>query len=417
MNFVDLTNASVRAVVRRANGGLLAAARAVLTSAAFVWSALAIGIVVRVTRYLAERSLWGDEGALALNLVNKPTRELLEPLEYYQGAPTGFLLAEKAVIGVLGDDEFALRLFPLLCGIAALFLFAAVARRLLAPGAAAMALLLFATLEPLVYYSSEVKQYSTDVAAGLLLLYAVTVADWDRLKVRTAVAIAAGGAAVAWLSHPALIVLAALGAAVFVASWNERRLAAIRRILLVGSVWAGSALASYLVNSNNATAVGSAVLDSSPESGLAPIKLVDALWDVFAHPVGVARTTTALGIVATAVGIAVLLRRSLRHALFITTPIAGTLLAALLDLYPFSDRFVLFLVPFFLLLMGEGLWAIVEVTASRLPVLALAAPALLLGYPLATAAENVVSPPGHEEVKNVLRHVDARWQPGDTLYV
>ncbi len=417
MNVAGLSNTSVRALRGLVNGGILTALRRLAASTAFLWSVLALGVAVRAVRYLANRSLWGDEGALALNLVHKSSRELLEPLEYMQGAPTGFLLIEKAAVGLLGDEELVLRLFPFVCGLLSLFLFAAVARRLLAPEATAIALLLFATVEPLVYYSSEVKQYSTDVAAALLLLYAVVVVDWDRISRKVALLLAIGGAAVAWLSHPALIVLATLAAAVLIASWAERRRTAIRSVLLIGSVWAGSALGSYLVNSSNARSVSSAVLQSSPESGFAPVELLDAVWDGFAQPVGVARTTTALALVATVAGVFALAGRNTRHALFVAAPIAGTLMAALLGLYAFSDRFILFLVPFVLLFLAQGLWAIVEVTSVRLPVVALMIGGLLLAYPLATAAKNVISPPGHEEVRTVLGHIDARWRPGDALYV
>ena len=72
---------------------------------------------------LHNRSLWADEAVLALNIVNRSYWELLQPLDYEQGAPVGFLLVEKLAIGVFGNNEYALRLFPLLSGIISLFLF------------------------------------------------------------------------------------------------------------------------------------------------------------------------------------------------------------------------------------------------------------------------------------------------------
>jgi hypothetical protein len=57
------------------------------------------------------------------------------------------------------------------------------------------------------------------------------------------------------------------------------------------------------------------------------------------------------------------------------------------------------------------------VSWTRLPVLGLVAAALLVGYPVATGAAHLVSPPGHEEIRSVVRHMSARWQDGDALFV
>ena len=54
-------------------------------------------------------------------------------------------------------------------GIISLFLLYDLAKQCISPKAIAIALAFFACLEPLVYYSSEVKQYSSDVAIALLV--------------------------------------------------------------------------------------------------------------------------------------------------------------------------------------------------------------------------------------------------------
>ncbi len=56
------------------------------------WTIIYFGILVRVVQYLSNRSLWNDEAALALNIVNRSYLELLQPLDYDQGAPIGFYL-------------------------------------------------------------------------------------------------------------------------------------------------------------------------------------------------------------------------------------------------------------------------------------------------------------------------------------
>ena len=75
---------------------------------------LLLGALLRLRQYLTGRSLWVDEAMLALNIVNRDFWGLLQPLDYDQGAPIGFLLVEKLFNSILGKHEFVLRLFPLL---------------------------------------------------------------------------------------------------------------------------------------------------------------------------------------------------------------------------------------------------------------------------------------------------------------
>ena len=95
---------------------------------------MAVGVVARLVQYLSGRSLWLDESLLWLNLDKRSAAGLLRPLDFAQGAPIPFLLAEKGAIGLFGDAEWSLRLLPLLAGLAALPLAVLVARRLLRPG-------------------------------------------------------------------------------------------------------------------------------------------------------------------------------------------------------------------------------------------------------------------------------------------
>lgn len=152
----------------------------IAASDAVPWLVVGVGAVLRLVRYFDDRSLWLDESFLALNIVGKSLTELMGPLDYVQSAPPGFLGLEKTVVTVLGDDEAALRLFPLVSGIAALLLFRSITARLLPKGPALLALTLFAVNEQLVYYSSEVKPYATDVAVATVLLYVFVryFVDW-----------------------------------------------------------------------------------------------------------------------------------------------------------------------------------------------------------------------------------------------
>ena len=94
---------------------------------------VALGVALRVREYASDRSLWLDESWLALNIVDRPLAQLFGDLSFNQAAPPGFLLIERTSVALFGPTEYALRLFPLLCGIAALPLFARFAQSLLRP--------------------------------------------------------------------------------------------------------------------------------------------------------------------------------------------------------------------------------------------------------------------------------------------
>src|SRR2546423_12591897 len=66
-----------------------------------------VGIAVRVRQFLYNRSLWNDEALLAANLVNRSFRGLLAPLSDNQGAPIGFLWAEKLAVSLFGSGEMS----------------------------------------------------------------------------------------------------------------------------------------------------------------------------------------------------------------------------------------------------------------------------------------------------------------------
>ena len=66
---------------------------------------LAFG-VARLVRYFADRSLWLDESLLTINLMTRSYRELLETLDYNQGAPIAFLWIERLMLDLFGDSEY-----------------------------------------------------------------------------------------------------------------------------------------------------------------------------------------------------------------------------------------------------------------------------------------------------------------------
>src|SRR5262245_7265769 len=106
------------------------------------WVLIGLGVLLRVARWADNRSLWLDEVFLASDREHGSFAGLLLRLDYREGAGVGFLVLCKALITALGSSEMALRLVPLVAGVAALPLGYFLARRLIEEWGAVVALAL-----------------------------------------------------------------------------------------------------------------------------------------------------------------------------------------------------------------------------------------------------------------------------------
>ena len=163
------------------------------------------GIALRLVYYFQNNNLIIDEVNIARNLVERDFAGLLSPLRYEQYAPPVFLWIEKAFSLVLGFSEKALRLFPLITGLAAIFVFYEILKRLLLIKSLWYPLALLALGTIYVKHSVEVKQYMPDVLISLLLILLALKTDLSGTSQRRflLVWIPAGSLAV-WSSMPSV---------------------------------------------------------------------------------------------------------------------------------------------------------------------------------------------------------------------
>lgn len=380
------------------------------------WLVVAAGTILRLGRYLDNRSLWLDESFLAINVDGKSWSQLFGTLDFLQTAPVGFLLAVKSAVRLFGDGELALRLVPFVSSIAALVLFRAVARRVLPAPAALFALVLFACSPVLLYQSSELKQYSSDVAVALLLVWLALRAERGGPGWRGLLPLALVAPVAVWFSFPAIIVLGAAYATIAVRALRrgERKLAVM--VTALAATWLASFGAVYLVASSNVGAVSSALFaGEGGHGGFKPADIVHGLWSTFVDPGGFQDGTNALAVLLAVVGVLWLVRRG-EHLVLIVVPVVLAVLAALLDAYPLGGRFSLFLVPFLFVLVAAG--AGLATAESRSPAITAILLFLFVAVPpVARAGADLLRPPSRENLKPLLRTLVAGWRAGDSLYV
>ena len=181
------------------------------------WFVIA-GIVFLTGQYLWCVSYWQDESALLLNIIHKSPSQLafgpLDAVPLAQAAPPLFLLVLKGLVSGFGVSPYVTRLPPFLCGAASMPLFVLVSRRTIGRPATLWATALFVLSDNFLFESCNVKPYSGDVLAVLLILYASGRGDetpaLKRLKRAAVVA-----TVVFWFSYAAVFAFAAVSLAIF----------------------------------------------------------------------------------------------------------------------------------------------------------------------------------------------------------
>jgi hypothetical protein len=323
---------------------------------------------------------------------------------------------------------------PLLAGIAALVLFARLAPRLLSERAAAIAVLLFAAVTPLVVLSAATKQYSTDVLAAVAISAVALPFLPGGWPLRSLVPLGIVGAASPWLSHPAPFVLAGVLLALAVAPVRRRDR---RRVLALGAValiCLFSFAGAYRLGQSNVEHVRASLQGRSTETGpsaympFPPRSLQDLKWfprgarEVARGGFGVYTILAPLAGLVLLLGGLVVGRSGWVRLFALASPLVFALIASALRLYPFGGRFVLFAIPPLLLVAAAGLDELLRRPRGRRRWVAPAIAAFVV-LPLAASATVALLGRGYHpslwgrEARPVVRYIADRHADGDRLFV
>ena len=394
------------------------------------WLALAAilaGVALRVWQYAANPSIWVDEAAIARNVLDRRPWQLFGPLDFGQVAPPGFLLGIKLSVALLGSSEYALRLVPFAAGIASPALFFVVARSVLRPVGAIVATLMFSTAIPLIFFSSNLKQYSSDIAVTLLVVAIALRLPLQPLSRRSACGFALVSLPLLFCSQAAVFPITVAGAVVLTDALLTPRPDRLYRLILVAS-WAAAVVAAVAYGSRMMTAVDNTYLHRFWAQAFMPREGSLAwLWataqNVFAGPPPPALGAfdgslhypwPALFAALLAIGAVAIIRRAPARGAAVAGPVALALAAAAAQAYPVGTRVSLFLLPLLLLLVVAGAECVGRLVVRR--PLGEYAPALLVPLALATLAQQP-PPRAPEHLRPFMQYLSDNWRPGDALWV
>ncbi len=389
------------------------------------WGIVLLGSALRLRQYLLNRSFWADEASLAVNLVNRNFAELTQLLDYHQAAPVGFLFIEKLFIVILGNHDYVMRLFPLCAGILAVYLIYRITRASFGTFGL-FAVSMFSISWWLVHYSSELKQYSSDVTVALLLVYLAMICLREDAQAKDFLLLGFVGTAVIWISHPSVFIMVGIGLALALEKSTRKAYVPWTWIIGLGLGWFTSFGLEYLVSLRHII-VDEFLIDYWRRAYVPMPPWSDRGWfrDTYYSFLFFAfhRADDLMALVTLALaslGSISLLTRDRRIALLVLTPFAVAVVASVFQRYPLKDRFMLFLVPFALLLMAEGFRAIYWLAAKWKPgfaailsgglALAVIWQLVPITYEKAIAGEK-------EDIRPVMEYIAENRLPDDILYV
>jgi hypothetical protein len=208
--------------------------------------------------------MWVDEQMLALNVRDRSFILLAGPLWLDQSAPLGWLALERLIMLTLGTGERSVRLLTVLFGIGTLATAVWIGRRWMTPLGATILVALCAFGEWIVFFTLELKHYSSDTLWALLLpalaartaeaapgLSATGTSGRFRHRMFIWWLVASAGM---WFSNGAVFVTPACAAALAAVAWQIDRPATsaldrARRVvswfLLPAAVWTASFALCY----------------------------------------------------------------------------------------------------------------------------------------------------------------------------
>lgn len=404
-----------------------------------------VGIAGQVRVWASDRGLWADEIYIAVNLRGKGWWELTGPLAYSQIAPPGWLFASKLFYHTLGGDEQSLRFAALVGAAITLMLTAVLAWRAIGWGGAVLASGLVALSPGLLYYAGELKQYTTEAAAAMVLLLATGLfvendqrsADPRRRWLHTA-ALAVTGLVVALFSYSAIIVVAgATAGGVLVLLLSRRRGTALALgIAAIPPLAVGALLVRRRMqftipgNQYQIFPYGFPPEHSGPSDLVA---WLPRMWSGFADdPVGWQWSVVLLVLVIAGL-VALALRGKAIWAGLLGGLGAAALGAAALRAYPWEGRIAVYLLAPVLIAAAAGVDAAVRVAVHTVralrsgdrgwrPVAALAAATVAIvvmgvaATPSFADGGNQVRQPRYRDPgRDILNEVAARLRPGDVI--
>ncbi len=312
-----------------------------------------LGIYLRSVALFQANSIFLDEGLLIINFHEKNYWQMFLPLEHLQAAPPFFLILSKFMYQTFGINEVMLRFLPYIAGNFALIMFYFLSKKIFKTYlSVSTALLMFAINPQIISMSAYLKPYISDVMFSIITLLVAFNIDLEKITKKQVCILGLSAALGIWCSYTMLFVLVGLSFVYMckIFSSSDQKLKQLFKIYITPLVI--SFLVYFTVNlfwvyinpqfhnfwsSNYSFSIKS----------IADYKALMAFLFQYCD----LRILTSLFILGAFVWF-----KECRFKFFLLiSPIAICLLASYLNIYPFAQRLVLFIVPIMILFAAKSL--------------------------------------------------------------
>ncbi len=381
------------------------------------WYLAAIGVFFQINHYLDNLSLWGDEAWLALDLIRRSLSEIffnknLSP--YYSTPPVGFLLIEKNFMFLFGSNECAFRLFPFICGLTSIFLYRNLLKNYFTSTVTIIALLFFIFCNPWIFYSAQLKQYSSDVLITMIIYSLIFNYLLKPMRLSHLILLSLAGVFCLIFSHPSILIMGGIALAQIVLLQGNRKL--LKRHMVVYFSWFLCFSALYLIyfHSNFANARMMSYQNENFLNITQFQQLGAKILGVFNNPAGLSFSGLVFSVFL--IGIFQSFKTNNKVALQLIMPLILTVVAAFLHKYPFHGRFLLFAIPILFIFIAEGFTFLFERKIFG-SILSISLLLLVLVQPISEACLHVINPRYIAEIRPLLTYLKSKQQKGDSLYL
>lgn len=383
---------------------------------------IGLGIYLALEQYLFNRNLWLDEIAVAINIRDRSFLELLQPLSDNQAAPIAFLYLQKLMITLFGSYDYILRIFPFVSFLLSIPLVYLVTKKLLQNRLPALLTsAIFSTSYMIIRYSDEVKQYSSDILFTLIIFYLTLKLDFSHKKYILFYALS--GAIIIWFSNISVIILLVAGLYIFyIQVIQERNF----KFLLVYLFWLFSFGVYYMffIHNHPTTAFMKSVWHAQflPTDILSIqfyASIATNIQDIYVHVLTMGDFWIFSLVITLLAILTAIIKRKYVLLIFFFGPLFVQIVLSTLHLYPFYVRFILYLMPMFIIMFAYGIYILYKLIDKYIhPMIA-----ILYIFFIAYHAFNYLHyvhkhiPYAREEITSSLDYIQKHITPHDSIYL
>lgn len=386
---------------------------------------LGTGFILAFIQFYYNRSLWLDEAMLANNIIDKNFIDLLKPLDNYQAAPVLFLWVVKLSSLLAGTSELALRTFSFLCfAFAGIFFLRYLKKHTQNIIVLVFALGLFVFNAFLIRYSSELKQYITDVFFSTLFLFLIQHYTLNKSK-RTLLILTIAGVSGVFFSH---IVVILINSTILLFVYDSVKNKQVNKSEILSLlIWLIAVLCVYFGFINNHPTKKFMLSYWANAGAFLPISgsfleimefLKSKFIGIFFQLLPFGQLASKGFIILFILGIFNLLKeKKWSLVIFYFSPLFIHLILSALKIYPLENRFIIYLLPFFILVIAEGFRLILSISSVSKREVVITILSIVIPLVMIKKTFENRFPIKIEEVKELITYFNQHAQNEDKIYV